>query len=247
MTHQAFIRYAPLNILKPVAANVWIVDGPEICFGYAGIRLPFPTRMTVVRLCDGGLWVHSPTQPNDALLESIAALGAVRFLVAPNSLHYWWIPEWKGRFPDAEVYAVSALERSARRPVPVEQTLTDTAPLEWRDEIAQVLVAGALLMEADFFHRPSRTLILTDLIENFEPSRAHGWFLRLILQWSGVADPDGKAPFDMRWSFWRHRPALRRAVEQMIAWNPERIILAHGRWYEREAVEELKRAFRWAL
>jgi hypothetical protein len=33
----------------------------------------------------------------------------------------------------------------------------------------------------------------------------------------------------------------------MIGWAPERIILAHGRWYPRDGVAELERAFRWVL
>jgi hypothetical protein len=31
----------------------------------------------------------------------------------------------------------------------------------------------------------------------------------------------------------------------MIGWDPARIILAHGRWYERGGADELRRAFRW--
>ena len=52
--------YPPLNTLKPVADAVWIVDGPMIRFDVLGLRLPFPTRMTLIRLA-GGLFVHSPT------------------------------------------------------------------------------------------------------------------------------------------------------------------------------------------
>jgi hypothetical protein len=33
----------------------------------------------------------------------------------------------------------------------------------------------------------------------------------------------------------------------MLEWQPERVILAHGRWYPENGVAELKRAFRWAL
>jgi hypothetical protein len=33
----------------------------------------------------------------------------------------------------------------------------------------------------------------------------------------------------------------------MIAWNPEWVIVAHGRWYERHGAQELRRAFRWVL
>ena len=57
----------------------------------------------------------------------------------------------------------------------------------------------------------------------------------------GAADPDGKAPFDMQLSFFRHRKAVRAAVERMIAWKPERVIIAHGRWYDANASFELNR------
>ena len=95
---EAFRPYAPLNVPKPIAPDVWIVDGPEIRFSYLGLKLPFPTRMTLIRLPDGGLWVHSPTSLTDMLAEEVLKLGPVRGLIAPNTLHYWWIPDWAGVF-----------------------------------------------------------------------------------------------------------------------------------------------------
>src|SRR3546814_11828904 len=53
----ADLTYPPLNVLKPVCRDIWIVDGPLIGFGALGIRLPFPTRMTIVRL-EGGLFIQ---------------------------------------------------------------------------------------------------------------------------------------------------------------------------------------------
>lgn len=248
MSTDAFIPYAPLNVLKPVAADVWLVDGPEIRFRFfAGLKLPFPTRMTIVRLPDGGLWVHSPTEPVEALIDSVRALGPVRCLVAPSSIHYWWVPDWKARFPDAEVYAVDNLERWAKREFPPHHKLGDAAPVVWAGAIDQVVIAGGVVTEAEFFHRSSRTLILTDLIENFEPARVHSRFLRGLLRMAGIADPNGKTPIDMQLSFFRQREAVRAAAERMIAWTPERVIMAHGRWYDRNAVAELRRAFRWVL
>jgi hypothetical protein len=67
------------------------------------------------------------------------------------------------------------------------------------------------------------------------------------LRLGGATDPDGKAPIDMRLSFIRHRRALRASVLRMLAWNPERVIIAHGPWYERDGATELRRAFRWVL
>jgi len=243
----AFKPYDPLNVPKPVAEDVWIVDGPEIRFSKLGLGAPFPTRMTIARLPGGDLWLHSPTEPSEALFARVDRIGKVRFLIAPNTLHYWWVPDWKGRFPEAEVYAAPGLDTSAKRALPIDHMLSDASPPAWAGAIEQVVVRGDLLTEVVFFHRASRTLVLTDLIENFEPGRVRNWFYRQLIRLGGAADPDGKAPVDMRLSFRRRREQVRHAAERMLAWNPERIVLAHGRWYERDGSAELRRAFRWVL
>ena len=66
--------------------------------------------------------------------------------------------------------------------------------------------------------------------------------MRLLVRLGGA---DGAMPRDMRASFGTRKPALRRAVETMIGWEPERVILAHGRWYERDGAAELRKAFAW--
>ena len=56
--------YHPLNTLKPFGQNIWTADGGEIRMAFPlGVKIPFSTRMTVVRLADGGLWCHSPIAP----------------------------------------------------------------------------------------------------------------------------------------------------------------------------------------
>jgi hypothetical protein len=246
MTGTAQLPYDPVNVPKPVADDLWIVDGPEIRFG-VGIKVPFPTRMTIIRLPDNGLWLHSPIAPDPELIARVKMLGAVWALVAPNTLHYWWLPDWAELFPEAAVFAPQRLTRTAKKTLPRYQILDEKPSPLWAGTIDQLVVAGAILTEIVFFHRPSRTLLLTDLIENFELSRVRSPWLRALLRIGGVVDPDGKSPIDMRLSFWGHRADLRNAVRTMLAWKPERIILAHGRWYDRNAEGELRRAFRWVL
>ncbi|TPJ33935.1 DUF4336 domain-containing protein [Mesorhizobium sp. B2-8-3] len=238
--------YEPIDVLKPVAPDLWIVDGPRIGFGVGPFEFPFTTRMTVVRLRSGDLILHSPVALAPALRSAVELLGPVRFLVAPNSLHYWWLPDWKVAMPRAEVLAVRGLRERAKRPIAVDRLLVGRAS-PWPAEIDLLVVRGDVLTEAVLFHRASQTLILTDLIENFEPGRIHSWFLRLLVRLAGAIDPDGKAPIDMRLSFFRRRRALRAAVRQMLAWQPERVIIAHGRWYDKDGAAELRRAFRWVL
>jgi Domain of unknown function (DUF4336) len=238
--------YPPLDTLKPVANDVWIVDGPLIRFGPPLMKMPFPTRMTVIRI-GGDLLIHSPTPLVAPLAAQIAQVGRPRWIVGPNRLHYWWIPEWHAAFPDAAVHLAPRIREQAG-----ERITFATQPLErdrgyaWDDAIATLPISGDYMTEVALFHRASRTLVLADLIENFEPQRL-GIPMRWLTRLGGAQDPDGGMPRDLRTTFARHRPALRAAVATMIAWNPERIILAHGRWYVREGSRELRRAFRWLL
>ncbi|MBI1219304.1 MAG: DUF4336 domain-containing protein [Rhodobacteraceae bacterium] len=212
--------------------------------------MPFPTRMTVIRLANGNLFLHSPIRHSQWLERDLLGLGPIRHLVAPNWIHYAGLPGWQAAAPDAITWAAPGVRaRAVARGVMVrwDRDLADAAPADWAGQIDQMIVHGSPVhQEAVFFHRSSRTLILTDLIENFEAARLPGWF-RGLARLAGVVDPDGKAPIDMRMSFRRGKPQLRAAVEQMIDWAPERVILSHGRWYDRDGVAELRRAFRWAL
>ncbi len=82
------------------------------------------------------------------------------------------------------------------------------------------------------------------MIENFEPQKLD--LLARLLTWLGGAQhPDGKMPGDMRLTYRAKAAELRVAVDIMAGWDPARIILAHGKWYERNGADEIRRAFRW--
>src|SRR3546814_13096368 len=74
------LPYAPRNVAKPFGGRIWIIDGPESRMDYGPASIPFPTRMTVVRLAGGRLWVHAPVAPDTVLFEAIDALGDVAWL-----------------------------------------------------------------------------------------------------------------------------------------------------------------------
>ncbi|MBZ8134695.1 DUF4336 domain-containing protein [Afifella sp. IM 167] len=239
--------YEPLNTLKPVAENVWIVDGPEISMRYVVGSLPFTTRMTVLRLSDGGLVLHSPTPLTEKLAADISALGEVRTLLAPNKLHYWWIGDWKARFPDATAYAAPGVGEAAKKRFTGFEAEITTAPLEWGREIACLPLVGGFMTELELFHRPSKTLVLTDTIENFEPGRVTCSHMRFLMRVGGVTDPDGSMPRDLRFTFIGRKEAARIAAKEMLAWSPERVLLAHGRCYLKNGEAELARALRWLI
>jgi hypothetical protein len=248
MAKNLLTLYEPTNTLKPVDEGIWIVDGPIVQMAMYGTRIPFTTRMTIVRLGSGGLWCHSPTELTPALKAEIDSLGPVEHLISPNKIHYAHIQSWVEAYPHAIAWASPGVrERAAQQHISAtfHADLGDEPPPEWTTEIDQLIFRGSRFMdEVVFFHRQSQTLILTDLIENFEPSRvAKG--LRWVIRLAGIADPNGKAPMDLRMTFLGRKAQAREGYQQMLAWAPEKIILAHGRWYPENGTAELKRAFQW--
>lgn len=240
------VVYPPLDTLKAAANDVWVVDGPAIRFGPLWLKMPFPTRSTLVHLGSGRLFVHSPVALSPELKCQIKEIGTPRWIVAPNRLHYWWIPNWRKAYPDAEIYLAPRIREQAGARIDfAAHELQEPTGYPWDETIATLPVRGRYLTEFEFFHRPSRTLVLTDLIENFESKKLRSGPMRWLTRLGRVQDPDGQMPRDMRLTF--SRVELRRAVQTMLAWDPERIILAHGRWYETNATAELHRAFVWLL
>jgi Domain of unknown function (DUF4336) len=240
--------YEPLNVLKPVGEDLWLVDGPVVRMAYLGGSIPFPTRMVVVRLKSGELFLWSPAEPDKRLRAQVDALGPVKHLISPNKIHYAHIGAWQRAYPEAVAWASPGVrERAASQGVDVafDAELGNEPDPTWREDLDHLIFRGSRFMEeVVFFHPKTQTLILADLIENFEAEKvggAYGWLVRL----AGAAHPDGKAPVDLRLTFLGRKDKARASFERMLAWEPEKVIVAHGRWYERDGTKELRRAFRW--
>lgn len=241
------IAYPPLNIPKPVADGVWIVDGAPL---RPAPGLVLPVRMTVVRLASGGLWLHSPVPPSQALAQALAALGPVRHLIAPNIAHWSFVALWRRHHPEASVWAVPGLGR--RVPVRLQRLRIDGelgpgAPGDWVGEIDQAVVPGAAgFREIAFLHRASGTLILTDLIASLEAEKLP-LPMRLFARANGMLAPDGRAPLYLRAAVLMRRDEAARALAPLIDRRPERVIFAHGSWFADRAAERTRRSLAWLL
>ncbi len=240
--------YEPIQTLKPVDDDIWIVDGPIVRMSFGPGSMPFPTRMTIVRLDGGELFVHSPIEFDEELSRSVEKLGKVAHLVSPNKIHYAHIATWKEHYPEATAWASPGVrERADSQDIEVafDRDLGDEPEGPWVGELEQMRFRGSRVMdEMVFFHRKSRTLILADLIENFELHRVPAKY-RCLMRLAGITDPDGRAPLDYRLTFIGNKDEARESARELIAMDPERVIVAHGRWYDTDGVAELRRAFRW--
>lgn len=219
----------------------WYVDGTVLSF----FGFPYPTRAAVIRLADGSLFVWSPVALSDPLRADIDALGPVRHIVAPNKLHNLWLAEWKKVYPDARLYAAPGLPRK-RRDLAFDGVLGDRPEPAWAGDVDQILVPGsAVLTEIVFLHKPSRTAIFCDLIQNFPRGWFKGW-RGWLARLDGIVQPRHGAPKEWRATF-RHRARTRQAVQRIIDFAPERVFLPHGDLVRQNGTEFVRAGFRWLM
>jgi hypothetical protein len=220
-------------MLKELAPDqLWVAEMPASKGGFE-----FGARMAVVRLPEGGLWIHSPIAV-EPLRKAVSDLGPVSALVAPSGMHYEHIPEWARAFPEARVFAVPAAAARLRKECRVDAEL-DGNPLPWGDALqAQPLLGSRLYDETDFFHAATHTLILTDLCFNIPPER--GWSTRLWARALGVL---GRLSISRSfgWTI-RDRSAISASLRRMLEWDFDRVLLTHGDIVESGGREAFERA-----
>lgn len=226
-------------MLQPFADDLWIADGPIA--DVAGFR--YPTRMAVIRLAGGGLFVWSPVAPDDALRAAVNALGPVRHVVAPNALHHLHLDAWRQAYPQAGFAAPPGL-RKKRPDLRFDDDLADGSAHEWSGEIDHVLVRGNLITtEVVFFHRASRTALFTDLIQQFSPGWFTGW-RALVARLDLMTAVQPEVPRKFRNAFVGRR-AAREAIRRILDWPTEKVLMAHAPPVEADGQAFIRRSFRW--
>lgn len=227
-------------MLEPFGPDIWICDGPEIV---AAMGFHYPTRMTVIRLSDGGLFIWSPVQLTEALRAAVDKLGPVHHIIAPNSLHHVFMAEWKAAYPAARMYAPPNL-REKRPDLPFDEELTDRPAPGWSGQIDQVVMTGNVITtELVFFHVASRTVLFTDLLQQLSPERYTGW-RGLVAKLDLMTAPEPTVPRKFRLAF-TNRKAARQALAQIYAWPAENILMAHGTPVLKNGKTVIERAFLW--
>jgi hypothetical protein len=199
--------------------------------------------MTVMRLADGSLLLHSPVSLDPELRRELDALGAVRYAVAPNRFHHLYAGEVPKAYPEARLWLAPGVE--IKRPdLEFVGLLGDEAPEEWREEVDQVFFRGRPFEnEVAFLHRPSGTLVLCDLAFNFGPRAPFA--TRLLTRLIGGYERFGPTRLDPL--LIRDRPAARLSLENILAWDFDRVVIAHGEVLEAGGPAALRAGYDWLL
>jgi hypothetical protein len=224
--------------LRALAADLWVAERRQRFYG-----LEVGTRMTVIRLTDGSLLLHSPVALDARLRAELDAIGRVRFVVVPNRVHHLYAGRVADTYPDARLWVAPGVERK-RPDLAYVAVLDDEPPVEWRGQVDQVFFRGRPYEnEVVFFHRTSRTLVLCDLAFNFGARAAlpTRWLMQLIGSY-GRFGPSTLDPWLIR-----DRAAARASLERILTWDFDRIVVAHGEVLERGGRDALRHGYRWLL
>jgi len=221
--------------MEKLANDLWAEAAPQSFFG-----LHLGTRMTVVRLRDGSLLVHSPIALTPSLKAEVDAIGPVRHIVAPSCYHHLYAGEWQDAYPGALLHGAVGLGKR-RKDLAIDLVLRGETHSDWEGDLDTTFLDGTMLNETVFFHKPSRSLIAADVVENFETS-AH-WPTRAYLKLGGIHGQPGLS-LPLRLVF-RDKKRARRSIDEVLSWDFDRIVLAHGDVIEGGGRDVLRDAYTW--
>jgi hypothetical protein len=217
------------------APNLWSVEHQ---LGWQVGLVQIPVRMTVIRLRDGQLILHSPIPLSAALRTELDALGTVSFIVVPRA-HGRFAENASRAYPEARLLPAPSPSRR-RRALPFRDPLVDLTPTAWSGQVESLLLDGFRLQEVLLFHRPSRTLILTDLCFNIHHSSSP--VARLFFRANKMWQHFGPSRVIRRVAISNHYQ-FQESLERAYRWDFERILPGHGEVIEQASPEDIRSAW----
>ncbi len=236
--------------LQQLAPDLWIANQPLRFMG-----LSVGTRMTVIRLADGRLVVISPIALTPELTTQLDCLGSVAYQIAPNCYHHLFAQPFQQQYPQAEFWGAIGLQEK-RPDLKIEHVITAEAGEIGTDilyrQFSGLNVPGTNLSclgkpdpinELVFYHKPSRTLIITDIAFHFDETNA--WETRLAGKLIGGYKALQPTLLE-KWSL-TDRTLVERSIRAVLEWDFERVIMAHGSILETNGKAMLKAGYEWLL
>lgn len=197
------------------------------------------SRMTVVRLSEGGLFVHSPVALDADTRRAVDALGEVRAVVAPSIFHHLHVGAWMAAYPGAHFACCPGLEWK-RTDLAWSGVLGDQPHPIWARDLAQTYFSARRENEVDFFHAPTRTLIVADALLNLADHDYASTRLAARLMRNTAPGVGWLEPFMIR-----DRALARRQAGRILAWDFDRAVLSHGTMLPSGARDAFAHAYAW--
>lgn len=214
--------------LQRISDGIHVSNAEQRFFG-----LEVSARMTVLSLA-GGLLIHSPV---DIPPEVVEELGTPRWVLAPNLFHHLYVGPWIDA--GLEAWAAPGLP-DKRRDLSFDGIVEDHNH-PFGDEVDILpLQCFPFSNEVLVLHKPSRTLIATDLVFNI-PTTAP-WLTRAVFRCMG-GYPGCRTSIVERVGM--KRRVARVEIATVAQWDFDRLIMAHGQIIESQGKQALLEAFSW--
>lgn len=199
--------------------------------------------MAVLRLPDSNLLLYSPVAMTPKRRGAVEALGPIAHLYAPNLYHHLWIGDWARAFPTARLHAPALLARK-RPDLRVDRVHGSAPEPAFAGVIDEVRIDGFRLAESVLVHRPSRTLLVADLVHNVGRPQ-HPW-TKLYARTMGFYDRVALSRM-LRWTAFSDRAAARRSLDELLAFSFDGLVVGHGKPLTGGARQAVAAAYRWLL
>jgi hypothetical protein len=213
---------------------VWLTARPQRFWG-----LEVGTRMTLVRLSDGGVLVHGPVALDRETRDAVERLGPVRAIVCASLYHHLYAGDWVREFPEAVLCACPGLEKK-RPDLSFDQVMGDEPHEVWAGDLQQVYFSARFEHEVVFYHPKSRTMVCLDALLNLGShpkwtTRAVAKLMRNTAPGMGYLERIAVG----------NRATARREVRRIMEWDVDGIVLAHGGLVRSDGRRVFREAYAW--
>ena len=219
-------------MLDPIAENIWSTPAPLKVFGIIALN----TRMTIIRLKNHELWLHSLIPLSPELKREVDAIGTVTYLVAPSCFHHMFVADWQQEYPQAKLFAAKGLHK--KREDLTIHTLFRVPKAQYWDEIEQCTIEGMpAVQEVLFFHKSSQTLIVTDFFFHMPKisvfTSLYGWYA-----WINGFKKRPTTPLLFKLAI-KDKQAFRSSLQNIRNWKPKHIAMCHHNTYSQDDAAEI--------
>lgn len=232
-------------MLKQIDRRIWVAEQP---FKYLGLEVG--TRMTVILQADRSLLLISPIKINPTLKQQLDNLGTVKYLIAPNLFHHLYLEQSQQLYPQAKIIAPIGIE--SKQPDLAIALTFERDLIDFNGELEYISFKGfqvfiplkiAKVNEIVFFHPDSKSLIITDSAFNFDRN------FPLITQLATkiIGSNRSLKPSWLEKVATRDKETTRKAIDKILAWDFQRVIMAHGNIVSENAKEKLTAGYQWLV
>jgi hypothetical protein len=191
-----------------------------VSFPWRTLGIDFRRNVTLLRLSDGRLVIHSTAPFTEGDVAAIRGFGEPAWLIEATLLHDTFAKEGRAALPGLPYLAPDGFANGSG-------VLTGSLcppPSDWEGEIDVFKIDGVKKNEHVLFHRRSRTLVVADLFFSLPPE-TRGWprfFARHIMRLPRLFGIS--AFFRLTIS---DRRAFERSVNVLLDLDFDKVVVAH--------------------